>query len=45
MTAELVPIELAPDGDARLAELTRLWLDGRRSEHTRRAYRLDPWRV
>lgn len=41
MTAELVPVQPAPTGDERLAELTRLWLAGRRSEHTRRAYRLD----
>lgn len=41
MTAELVPLQPAPSGDEHLAELTRLWLDGRRSEHTRNAYRHD----
>lgn len=41
MTADLVPIQPAPSGDEHLAELTRLWLAGRRTEHTRRAYRLD----
>jgi integrase/recombinase XerD len=40
MTSDLVPF--APGGaDDRIAELTGLWLAGRKSEHTRRAYVLD----
>jgi integrase/recombinase XerD len=41
MTADLVPAHPVDNPDARIRELTKQWLAGRKSDHTRAAYLLD----